>query len=329
MARKFTDDDLQANFDLQVSWKQRFVKKHGHERSPHGQMKLLYSNLLGLALVEQHLHKRPDKEIQLVVAGASPGTHMLVLLRHLSQWMEKRNVRMTLYDPAPLDPELQQIVNDSKGIMQFEPRVFEDRDAEEWVKEKGHDCLVFFSDIRSDIHGKNEHVSADEDKIADDMQAQKTWVETMQPDYCMLKFHAPHATQDRKSVESSLWYLHGRLYEQGYVGLFSAEYRLFCTKADIRTEQSYSTAAIERHAFFHTKFTRPAMFDVHDKTMPYDEAFAAHVSRKAQSLGLIHDAEQLLRDAKELLLVAPMHFSWHHAGPSRVDALLVRMLQTL
>jgi hypothetical protein len=329
MAREFTDDDLQANFDLQDSWKQRFADKHGHERSRHGQMKLLCSNLLGLALVEQHLHELPEKEIQLVVAGASPGTHMLVLLKHLEEWRQRRNVRITMYDPAPLDPQLQEIVNDNEETTKFEPRVFTDRDAEDWKVSKAGDCLVFFSDIRSNIHGKNEHVGADEDKIADDMQAQKRWVKTMQPDYCMLKFHAPHATEDRKSVQRSLSYLRGGVYEQAYVGLFSAEYRLFCTKADIGREHSYSTAAIERHAFFHTKYTRPAMFVVHDKTMPYDEAFAAHVARKAQSLGLIHDAEQLLRDAKKLLLVAPMHFSWHQAGPSRVDALLVRMLQIL
>jgi hypothetical protein len=327
MSRQFKDSDLQAHLDLQEPWNQHFVDLHDHESNRHGQMKLLCSNLLGLALVEQHLQGRTDS-IHLVVVGASPGTHMLVLLRHLPRWIKKRQVRMTLYDREPLHESLQRIVDQPAAKISFEQRFFTDEDAEMYRTQKGDDCLVFFSDIRSKIHAKHQHGSTDETKIAEDMRAQERWVKTMQPDYCMLKFHAPHATKDRKSVESSLWYLHGRLYEQGYVGLFSAEYRLFCTKADIERQHEYSTAAIEGHAFFHTKFTRPAMFDVHDKKMPYDEAFAAHVARKAQSLGLIHDAEQLLRDAKKLL-VAPMHFSWHHAGRSRVDALLVRMLQTL
>jgi hypothetical protein len=328
MHRKFRDGDLKVDVSLKSDWIQEFVNKHGHERKAHGQMKLLCSNLLGLALVEQHLEKRQAK-IQLVVAGASPGTHMLVLLRHVSRWMEQRNVRMTLYDPAPLDAELQQIVNDSNGIMQFEQRVFKDRDAEQWVREKGHDCLVFFSDIRSSIHRKNEHMSADEDLIAADMQAQKTWVELMQPDYCMLKFHAPHATRDKAQVDKSIRYLDGVLYEQAYVGLFSAEYRLFCRKADIGKAREYETAEIEGHAFFHTHHTRLGTYAVNRESMKYDDAFAAHVALKAQTLGLIADARELLYDAKRTLHVEPMHFNWHHARASRVGALLVCMRQIL
>ncbi len=89
MPKKFTDFDLQVHRGLRKDWVQSFVDKYGHERNPHGQMKLMCSNLLGLALVEQHLGKRKAK-IQLVVAGDSPGTHILVLLRHLRQWRHSR-----------------------------------------------------------------------------------------------------------------------------------------------------------------------------------------------------------------------------------------------
>jgi hypothetical protein len=326
MPKKFTDFDLQVHRGLRKDWVQSFVDEYGHERNPHGQMKLLCSNLLGLALVEQHLGKRKAK-IQLVVAGASPGTHMLVLLRHLRQWRQKRNVRITLYDPAALDPALQDIVNQNKATMKFEQRVFEDSDAEEWVRAKGDDCLVFFSDIRSWIHGKKEHMSADEALILADMLAQQQWVQTMQPDYCMLKFHAPHATPDGPAVRFSLKYLQGVLYEQAYAGLFSAEYRLFCTKANIKRQtEPYNTMEIEGHAFFHTSYTRTNMFSVERGDMRYDDAFAAHVAHKAARL-LGFNAAKLLGEAYKELHVAPMQFRWHHARPSRINALLQCMQQ--
>ena len=110
MPAKFTDGDLQVVLGLQSPWQQVFADRHGRERNPHGQMKLLCSNLLGLTLVEQHLQREEkqgrQRAIELVVAGASPGTHMLVLLQHLQPWIAKRNVRMTLYDPQPLDEAL-------------------------------------------------------------------------------------------------------------------------------------------------------------------------------------------------------------------------------
>ena len=329
MSKKFTDADLHVILGLQAPWRQAFADKHGHERIPHGQMKLLCSNLLGLALVAEKMRDKKDgRSIQLVVAGASPGTHMLVLLDHLREWRQKRNVRITMYDPAPLDPQMQSKV-DTDDTMQFKPREFTDTDARQWHNKRGHDCLVFFSDIRSSIQQKDKHSHKDEVKIAADMQAQQRWVQSMQPDYCMLKFHAPHATKDQRQVQKSFRYLHGRPYEQAYAGLFSAEYRLFCTQADIGTQREYCTAEIEGHAFYHTRFTRVRTYSVDGKRLRYDDAFAAHVARKAQALGLICDAQQLVCDAKTKLHVVPMHFDWAHARPSRVDALLVRMLEIL
>jgi hypothetical protein len=298
--------------EFQERWDQGFVDANEEHEQRHGQTKLLWSNLLGLALVEQDMQDKNDRRsIQLVVAGASPGTHMLLLLRYWSEWIDKRNVRMTLYDPAPLDPDLRQIVKNSNGAMKFEPRVFKESDAKAWVRAKEDDCLVFFSDIRSSIHGKKKHMRADEDKIADDMQAQKRWVKLMQPDYCMLKFHAPHKTRDKAQVHASIRYLHGVLYEQAYVGLFSAEYRLFCTSEDIsqKHDHDFSTAAIEKHAFYHTKNTRPSTFSVESKAMPYDDAFAAHVAHKAAAL-LDFNAEALLGDARRMQRVAHMQFAW-------------------
>jgi len=345
MAHEFTDDDLSVVLDdeFQEDWDPAFVKQHGREKIPHGQTKLLWSNLLGLTLVEERM-QCDGRNIQLVVAGASPGTHMPLLLKHLrsaadkcSGWRDKRSLHICFYDPKPLDDKLQTVVHSAKKQMKFEPRCFTDEDAKTWgdwrLRNQADTVLVFFSDIRSDIHGKDKHTGADEKKIAADMQAQKRWVELMRPDHCMLKFHAPHATPDQPEVARSFEYLHGQLYEQAFVGLFSAEYRLFCTKpAETMLQggpQEYDTTQIERHAMWHTRRRRPQTFAVKGAHLPYDEAFAAHVAHKAQELGLVLDARKLLDEARGIGHVAHMHFSWPAAQACRLRALHARMLQAL
>jgi len=334
MCSTFTDRNLRVNLELREEWDDAFVDAHGREAKTHGQKKLLWSNLLGLALVAEHMRDHPDgpdkRKIEVVVAGASPGTHMLVLLEHVKHWRKTRDVGIHLYDKKPLDDKLLDLVSKDSS-MSFRKQYFEDADAELWRQvDRSATCVVFFSDIRSDIHGKKEHTSADEVKIAADMGAQRRWVALMQPDYCMLKFHAPHATKGRRKVDVSLPYFTGVLYEQGFAGLFSAEYRLFCTNEDINAERTlYSTDAIEGHAFFHTKNTRPQTFAVDGHEMPYDDAFAAHVAHKAQALGVILNAHTLLDEARGVGHVAHMHFSWPAAQRSRLQALHARMLRIL
>lgn len=335
MPTEFTDANLQVQLRLQEPWNQDFVDKHGKEKHAHGQTKLLWSNLLGLALVEEHIrdwekkHKKKDKRtIQLVVAGASPGTHMLVLLKHLEQWRGTRSVEIHFYDPRALDETLlEHVSNDS--TMSFRRQNFEDADAEHWkAVDRNKNCVVFFSDIRGGIHGKEEHMHADEAIIAADMQAQQRWVQLMEPDYCMLKFHAPHATPDNHCMPNSFYYMSGDLYEQAYVGLFSGEHRLFCTKSNISQQHVYVPEKLEKHSFFHTYVTRPETFSVQGKHMQYDDAFAAHVAQKAaRVLGV--DASELLREAHEKLRAPRMKFAWPAAQMSRVQRLHCRMLQIL
>jgi len=309
---QFTEDHLKVHFGrrFQEDWDDAFVEANARHETPHGQTKLLWSNLLGLALVEGDMQrKRDQRDIQLVVAGASPGTHMLVLLKHLHAWKKRRAVGIHLYDPQPLDAKLLAMVSKKAGIT-FRRDVFTDADAARWRDcDRSANCVVFFSDIRSEIEGKARHMQRDEDLIEHDMQAQQAWVRTMQPDYCMLKFHARHATKDRPQVDDSFPYLPGVLYEQAYAGLFSAEYRLFCTQADIDKTHDYSTSAIEKHAFFHTKITRPRTYCVKCNKAQYDDAFAAHVAEKAAWL-LGFDSDDLLRDARAAQRVAHMHFAW-------------------
>ncbi|MBV5276733.1 hypothetical protein JZU56_02575, partial [bacterium] len=163
--------------------------------------------------------------------------------------------------------------------------------------------------------------------IGGDMQMQKAWVEQMQPDYSMLKFHARHATRDNADVAPTFSYLAGPLYKQGYTDLFSAECRLFVAKADIRDE-AYSTAAIERHMYYHNRSLRPQTYSVNGEALQFDEAFQAYVAHEAaRVLGL--DAESFLRDARTELEVDPVVFTWPVAPCTRMQSLLRRVQAAL
>jgi hypothetical protein len=159
------------------------------------------------------------------------------------------------------------------------------------------------------------------------MRMQKAWVEQMQPDYSMLKFHARHATPDGPSVAPSFRYLKGTLYKQAFTDLFSAECRLFVKKAEIR-EQEYSTAAIERHMFYHNLALRPKTYSVNNRELQFDEAFEAYVAHEAARV-LEIDAHGLLRDAHTDLQVDPIAFTWPAVPPTHMQSLLRRVQTAL
>ena len=333
MVWEFGDVDLKAHLHKQADWDQAFVDAHFEKmHGLRGQRKLLLSNMLALTLAVDDMKCRKDtRRIQLVVAGASPGIHLPVLMRHLKKSNIGDKIDIHLYDPKRLHRSVASVVCRNEHV-RFTQDVFKDAHALEWSRrDSKKNCLIFLSDIRSDIHGKKEHLRADEDTIRGDMQMQKAWVEQMQPDYSMLKFHARHATPDNASVAPSFRYLQGTLYKQAFTDLFSAECRLFVTKADI-AEQEYSTAAIERHMFYHNQTLRPKLYAVCNKGqdtrhLPFDEAFQAHVAQEAgRVLGV--DSEMLLRDACTDLDVDPIVFTWSPTAPTHEDTLL-RCIQTV
>ena len=327
MSWEFSDVDLKAYLHKQEDWNQEFVDEHFQKmRGLRGQRKLLLSNMLALTLAVEDMKCRKDtRRIQLVIAGASPGIHLPLIIKHVQMSNVRDNIDIDLYDPKRLHRSVASAVCRHDHV-RFTQDKFTDSDALHWSRrDSKNTCLVFLSDIRSDIHGKHEHVRADEDMIGQDMQMQKTWVERMQPDYSMLKFHARHATPDNASVAPSFVYLQGTLYKQAFTDLFSAECRLFVKKTEIK-EQEYSTAAIEKHMFYHNRALRPKTYSVNDKELQFDEAFEAYVAHEAaRVLGI--DAHGLLRDAHTDLRVDPIVFTWP-AVPSTHMQSLLRRIQT-
>lgn len=326
MSWEFGDVDLKAHLHKQEDWDQGFVDEHFQKmRGLRGQRKLLLSNMLALTLAVRDMQARRDaRRIQVVVAGASPGIHLPVLIKHLNTSSVRGNVDIHLYDPKRLHASAASVVCRNDHVT-FTQDKFTDAHAREWSQRDASKCLIFLSDIRSDIHAKREHARVDEDMIGADMQMQKAWVEQMQPDYSMLKFHARHATRDNPDVAATFSYLDGALYKQGYTDLFSAECRLFVTKADIR-DKPYSTAAIERHMYYHNRTLRPQTYSVRGEELQFDEAFQAYVAHDAARV-LGFDARSLLRDARAELEVDPVVFTWPVVPCTRMQSLL-RRIQT-
>ena len=324
MPWEFDDVDLRAHMHMQAEWDQAFVDRHFHARHGlRGQRKLLLSNLLAVTLAVEDMQQQNDtRKLQVVIAGASPGIHLPVLLRHLQRSNIADRVELHLFDPKPLHRSVAGVVRASHNAS-FTRDKFQDSDALKWSRRDAHThCLLFLSDIRSDIHGKKQHSRLDEEKIDGDMHRQRQWVETMQPDYSMLKFHAQHATRDNPSIAPSFTYLAGDLYKQADTDLFSAELRLFVKKADIKDRQ-YSTAAIERHMFFHNQTLRPATYSVQrgSKLLQFDEAFQLHVAQRAERV-LQLDAKLLLSEACAKLPVDPIDFTWTPRACTRLQGML-------
>ena len=326
MSWEFSDVDLKAHLHKQEDWDQAFVDEHFQKmHGLRGQRKLLLSNMLALTLALDDMRQRGDhRGIDLVIAGASPGIHLPLIIKHLDASNVRNKVAMHLYDPKRLHRSVASAVCRNEHV-RFTQDKFTDAHAREWSERDKSRCLVFLSDIRSDIHGKKEHCRADEDMIGADMQMQKAWVERMRPDYSMLKFHARHATPDNASVAPSFKYLQGTLYKQAFTDLFSAECRLFVKQAEIQ-EQEYSTAAIERHMFYHNRALRPKTYSVDSRQLRFDEAFEAYVALEAARV-LHVDAERLLRDAHADLQVDPIAFTWPTPASTHAESLL-RRIQT-
>lgn len=324
MAWEFGDVDLKAHLHMQAEWDQAFVDQHFHvRRGLRGQRKLLMSNLLAVTLAVEDMQERNDtRQLQLVIAGASPGIHLPVLIRHLQRSNIADRLEIHLFDPKPLHRSVAGVVRASDNV-RFTHARFQDSDALAWrQRDASTRCLLFLSDIRSDIHGKKQHSRVDEEKIDRDMHMQKKWVETMQPDYSMLKFHAQHATPDNPNIAASFRYLAGDLYKQTDTDLFSAELRLFVKKADIKDTQ-YSTAGIERHMFFHNQTLRPATFSVlrGSKLLQFDDAFELHVAQRAER-ALQLDGDLLLSEARAKLPVDPITFTWTPRACTRMQGML-------
>lgn len=116
-----------------------------------------------------------------VYIGAAPGTNIRILHQYFP------DLKWHLYDPRDFAPELKDLPQ-----VQIFKQLFTDADAQKYVSRNYPILLI--SDIRQGLVSTSEDKGPNiqnEQKIVQDLQLQKRWVEMIQPVFSHLKFRMP------------------------------------------------------------------------------------------------------------------------------------------
>lgn len=198
----------------------------------HGQRKLL---LAEVAFLTAH----GGKSKTVVYAGASPGTHIQMLLDLFPH-------EFHLYDPRPITWR--------HPRMTAYEQLFTDADAAAWT---GKDVL-FISDIRAG----SDDVPDRDVVIEEQMLMQQEWCRIMKPAMASLKFRL---SWDRNP---HLEYLDGEIHIQPWAPLRSTETRLW---TDCATKTTWDTVKYDEQMFAHNLVTRQHIYDSKPLQIPgYD-----------------------------------------------------------
>eukprot|EP00732_Lithocolla_globosa_P005104 Lithocolla_globosa_v1_NODE_5062_length_1311_cov_11.554140.p1 type:complete len:217 gc:universal NODE_5062_length_1311_cov_11.554140:631-1281(+) len=181
-----------------------------------GQRKLLISEI-------EFLTKFGDSAENLVYVGASNARHLLIIHDMFP------DLKMSLYDDQGNIPDVGHVYN----------RLFDDKDAMDWAKQKN---VLFISDIRTVT--KDDHPG--DDVILDDMEKQRNWHRVINPKASSLKFRLPF----NKEVTQ---YLSGDLYFPVWGPPTTTECRLFVSD---NTLCDYDNNIHERRMAYFNKHTR-------------------------------------------------------------------------
>ena len=222
-----------------------------------GQRKLLLSEIEFITLYG-HLAEN------IVYAGASPGTHCIVL----SQMFP--NHKFYLYDPLPFNERLKNHPN---------IKTFRELFTGDVIKLYKNMNVLFISDIRTvDTQGVlNTYIeNADEiitEGIDQDMDLQYDWCINLKPKMASLKFRLPWVTREKieklPDLDKKL-YLDGNIHFQSWPGKGSTEARLFtdCTKKKI-----YSNIEYEEQMAYHNTIERISLFPHTSYPELYDHCY--------------------------------------------------------
>lgn len=199
-----------------------YRKTYGLNFAAHqGQRKLLLAEVDFL-----NVHGKASKVV--VYAGASPGTHIQMLLELFPH-------EFHLYDPRPITWQHPRMTSYTQ--------MFTDADAQQWA---GKDVL-FLSDIRA---GEDTDPNRDAD-IEAQMLAQQEWCRIMKPAMASLKF--------RLSWERPrLKYLSGTIHIQPWAPVRSSETRLW---TNCKSSCTWDATRYDEQMFAHNVIVRPYIFD--------------------------------------------------------------------
>ena len=203
-----------------------------------GQLKLLLSEI-------EFLTPFYGQSLLVVYAGAAPGVHLPLLASMFE------SMRFVLVDPQPSMMRNGEYPN---------IEVVRDFMSDDRALEFAGKHLVFISDVRIGGEG-GESDEAQQDRIQRDMDAQRRWLERMDPVASMLKFRLPW----RLGVTN---YLSGRIHFPVYGKPLTHEARLVVPRGACAVD--YDNRRYEQHMAHFNQVLRPSVQTVFGRSCCYD-----------------------------------------------------------
>jgi ubiquinone/menaquinone biosynthesis C-methylase UbiE len=201
-----------------------------------GQRKLILGEIEFLTMFLENYSD--SKNIYVIYAGASPGTHVL----YLSQMFPK--IYFELYDPREFKIKLNNV--HEKTRIQTHVQYFTDETASYWKSDDHLDkVILFISDIRTGTT-QTMPIKEVEERVRIDQEWQQTWYNIIKPQMAMLKFRLPWD-------DSQTEYLNGDIYIQPYPPITSTETRLIIKEAGTKI---YDNKKYEEQLFYFNRYSR-------------------------------------------------------------------------
>lgn len=212
-----------------------------------GQRKLFFSVLVFyMYYIKPWIEAHPDQpRPTLVYIGAAPGYNIGMLASLM-------NVNLILYDmrdikvvePANADDKLKSIFQRITKII----KEFTDDDARQYANTN----VFLYSDIRR---------SNEEEKVIEDMNTQRRWVELMNPIRACLKFRLRYSATGSETTDLParyFEYLDGDIWFQPYARQHSTETRLVTRERSALgfPTKIYDNLAYESQLYYHNEITR-------------------------------------------------------------------------
>jgi hypothetical protein len=208
---KFTRDDYILRSDTPTA---QYKRKSNRNNVHWGQRKLLVGEVQFIIYFVDLDIKDP---INIVYAGAAPGTHINILL----EMFPFDNLLFHLYDKGDYNAFN---IKESERV-KIHDKYFDNSDAEIWSRENN---VYFISDIRA-VNYRDMSKEDNEIGIWNENLQQRKWIEIMKPKRAQLKFRLPYPDIWEKikgSIFRELEYLDGIIFFQGWSPQTSTETRL-------------------------------------------------------------------------------------------------------
>lgn len=198
-----------------------------------GQLKLFCSEFASMIY-----HLNHSRVSDIVYIGAAPGDHIYVLAQLYEDFTYH------LYDSEKFDSRLKELSN-----VKIYSKYFDDVDLNHWSDKSK---IFLISDIRTlsyDSSGFDEKTQRrNEDSVWSDMQLQRRWVETLEPELSLLKFRLPFAHDFILEEGKERKYLEGLVMRQVYNKPTSSETRLLVSNIE---HKDWNLISYERKLAYH------------------------------------------------------------------------------